>query len=245
MKTVDIFYKTYQKDFPWIKYSLASLAKNVIGYNKIIILVPKGQPFDTSNLPPRTQVHYINEYGDGYLFQQWCKISGHRFTHADFILFADSDCIFDHPINVQTFIEDERPEILYTHYSKVGNAQCWKQPTEAFIHEVVDFEFMRRNCLIYHRSTLEAIAGYCPELENMIMSSKRFSEFNAIGAYAFYNERHKYNFVNTDNWQYVEPKAIQLWSHADKNSQEENHKYEYKRAFETITSIIGTEPTDI
>ena len=40
------------------------------------------------------------------------------------------------------------------------------------------------------------------------MSSECFSEFNAIGAWSFINEKEKYNFINTDDWQYKDPIAI-------------------------------------
>lgn len=217
MKTVDIFYKSYSKDFKWLAYSLRSLTKHVTGHNKVIILIPENEKelFDTRELPERTEIHYVKEYGTGYLFQQWCKISAHRFSGANFILFADSDCIFDHPINVQEFIVDDKPEILYTDYSRVGDAICWKEVTEAFIKEPMQYEMMRRNCLIYHRDTLVAIEKYEPNLEYIIMSSVRFSEFNAMSAYAWKYERDKYNFVNTDEWEYTRPKAVQYFSHGE------------------------------
>lgn len=211
---IDIFYKSFSKDFQWLSYSLRSLSKHVKGYRNIIILIPDREKhlFDTRNLPERTIIHYVNEYGTGYLFQQWCKISAHRFTDAPFILFADSDCIFDHDIDLSDFIKDGKPEILYTHYSKVGDAICWKQVVEAFIKQPVEYEMMRRNCLIYHRSTLEGIAGYDPNLEYVIMNSERFSEFNCMSIYAWKYEREKYNFINTDEWEYVRPKAVQYHS---------------------------------
>lgn len=224
MKTIDIFYKSYHKDFVWLEHSLRSLTKFVTGYNSIVILIPESEKhlFDTRNLPERTLIHYVKEYGSGYLFQQVCKIQGHKYSNADYILFSDSDLIFDHPINLQDFISDGKPEILYTSYDKVGDAICWKEPTEAFIKDSQEFEWMRRNALIYHRSTLEAIEKYEPNLEYIIMNSQRFSEYNAIGAYAWKYEREKYNFVNTDMWEYVRPKAVQYHSYTefDKMKQE-------------------------
>lgn len=220
MKTVDIFYKSYSQDYKWLYYSLRSLIKNVKGYNKVIILIPENEKelFDTRVLPERTEIHYVKEYGTGYLYQQWCKISAHRFSSADYIMFSDSDCIFDHEINVQEFIADDKPEILYTDYSKVGDAICWKEVTEAFIKEPMQYEMMRRNCLIYHTDTLKAIEKYEPNLEYIIMNGVRFSEFNAMSAYAWFHERDKYNFVNTDEWTYTDPKAKQYhsWSEFEK-----------------------------
>lgn len=214
---IDIFYKSYSKDFAWLAHSLRSLSKFVTGYRNVVILIPENEKhlFDSSVLPDRTVIQYVKEYGSGYLFQQVCKIQGHKYSDAEFILFSDSDLIFDHPINLQDFIVDGKPEILYTPYDKVGDAICWKEPTEAFIKEPQDFEFMRRNALIYHRSTLEAIEKYEPNLEYIMMNSQRFSEYNAIGSYAWKYEREKYNFVNTDTWEYVRPKAVQYHSYTE------------------------------
>lgn len=215
--SIDIFYKTYHQDKKWLEYSLRSLSKFVTGYRNIVILVPINDKryFESIVLPERATIQYVKEYGTGYLYQQLCKIQAHKYTDAEFILFSDSDLIFDHPINLQDFIADGKPEILYTSYDKVGDAICWKEPTETFIKEPQEFEWMRRNALIYHRSTLEAIEKYEPNLEYIIMTSQRFSEYNAIGAYAWKYEREKYNFVNTDTWEYTRPKAIQYHSYTE------------------------------
>ncbi len=234
-KSVDIFYKSYHKDF-WLLYiSLATITKNVTGYNNIVILIPESDKelFDTRNLPDRTLVFYVKEYGKGWLYQQWCKMNAHNYCYAEFILFADSDCMWDHKINLQDFVASGKPEILYTDYNKLPDAIIWKEPTEKFIKEPVEFEFMRRNCLIYYRQTLVDISEYESNLENIIMSSDRFSEFNAIGAFIYKYKRYQYTWINTDNWTYVEPKATQVWSHADKNG-DLLHVKEYVRILETI-----------
>jgi len=248
-KTVDIFYKSYRKDFKLLEYSLKSIEKNVFGYNKIIILIPEKDKlfFETRYLPERTEVHYVDEGKEtnGYLFQQVCKIKAHNYSVADFIMFSDSDVMFDHKINLLDFVVDNKPEILHTDWLDVGDAICWKQPTETMMGEPVLFEFMRRNCLIYHRSTLVNINQWQPNLEFIVMRSERFSEFNLIGAYAYKNEREKYNFVNTKGWVYTPPKGVQLWSWFDKNSQEETHKHEYARALKTINEALELNLTEL
>ncbi len=243
---IDIFYKTYYKDFKLLEYSLRSIKKFVTGYNEIVILMSEKDIhlFNADNLPDRCVIVGVSEYGDGYLYQQYCKMTAHNYCSAKFILFADSDCIFDHPLNLQEVIQDDKPVILHTDYGKVGEAICWKKPTEIFMHDHVDFEFMRRNTLIYHRSTLESICVYNPNLEYHIMKSGIFSEFNAIGAWAYKNERNKYNFINTDNWEYTPPLATQLWSHGAMDGNE-THEREYKRSLEVINKIFDLNINEI
>lgn len=247
MKTIDIFLKSYAKDFPLLKYALMSIQKYVTGYSSLIIVVDEndGRGFTEHILhycPKNTAVWFVQDKGNGYLWQQVCKLKAHKYSNAEYIMFSDSDCIFDHHINLQDFIAEDKPEILYTDYNKVGQAICWKEPTEAFIDDVMPWELMRRNCLIYHRSTLLNLGYFCKEqhdrsIEDYVMESGKFSEYNAIGAYAFLHEPGKYNFVNTDEWQYTPPKGEQLWSWAEKNGNEESQK-EYQRSIETINKAL-------
>lgn len=243
---VTIFIKSYLKDFKLLYYALKSIQLNVKGNYDVLLMLDNGHelPSHFSEVLNNVRVVYVEREKSGYLFQQWCKISAHKFTNSEYIMFSDSDCIFDHEINVDEFIADGKPEILYTDYSKVGDAICWKDPTEAFIKEPMQYEMMRRNCLIYHRSTLEAIEQYEPNLKYIILNSERFSEFNAMSAYAWKYERDKYNFVNTDNWEYTEPKGVQLWSLADKDGNT-THQQEYQRSLNTINKVFGLNLNEI
>lgn len=244
--TIDLFYKSYHKDFNLLYYSLASIKKNITGYNEIHIVVPNHERhlFDYRYMPERTIVHLEQEYGDGYLMQQYRKITAHKYCNAPLILFADSDLIFDKPLDLTKVVKDNKPEILYTHYDKVGDAKCWQDCTSRFMNERQEFEFMRRLPLIYHRSTLEAISAMPINLEEYILNSGRFSEFNVIGAYAFRHQREQYNFVNTDDWTYVAPMGIQLWSHADRNSGE-LHRVEYRKSIDSINSVLSLGISDL
>lgn len=244
MKSIDIFIKSYHKDFRWLYHALTSITRNVTGYNKVILLIPETDKasFDTRNLPDRTEVHYVRDEGNGWLRQQYFKLTAYKYSFAEFILFSDSDCFFDHPIDLQEFVKDGKPEILYTDWAKVDQAICWKEPTEKIMGEAVPWEFMRRNQLIYYRETLVNLHKWRPSLEQLIMKSPngRFSEFNLLGAYAFKFEPHNYTWINTDNWTYVEPKAIQIWSHGSKEAGvSETHLREYIRILESLMKAYG------
>jgi hypothetical protein len=244
-KTIDIFIKSYRPDFWLLHFALRSITRNVTGYNNIVLLIPEKDKydFDTRVLPDRTLIHYVEDKSPGWLAQQWYKMSAYNYSNADYIMFSDSDCIFTYPINLQDYIIDDKPEILYTNWDLVGDALAWRRPTEIFMGESVPYEFMRRNCLIYHRSTLLHIAGYSPDLENTIMKSEKWSEFNCFGAFAYKYERDKYSFVDTANWTFVPAKSEQVWSHASKKEGvSEIHLREYIRTLETIMKSYGINP---
>lgn len=242
MKKIDIFIKSYFKDYWLLYFALKSIAKNVTGYNNIILLIPEKDKeiFDTRCLPDRTLIHYVPDEGRGWLRQQWYKMSAHEYCDAEYIMFSDSDCLFTHPIDLQDFVKGDKPEILYTDWEKVQDAACWKEPTEKFLKDEAPYEMMRRNCQIHHRQTLLDISEYAPNLEYQIMSSHRFSEFNAIANYAYKYCRDRYRFVNTDDWTYVPPLAEQVWSHGSKEEgTSEAHLREYIRILETVIKSFG------
>lgn len=240
--TVDIFIKTYRDDFWLLHLALKTIAKNVKGYKNLIILVPEVDKhlFDTRDLPPRTFIHYITEYGNGYLWQQWAKINAHNYCYADYILYSDSDVFYDHFINVKDIIKNNKPEILYTDYEKLPDAIIWKAPTSLLLGEEVKYEFMRRLPLLYHRSTLVNLNKWKPDLEKVIMESHMFSEFNLIGSWAYKYEREKYRWQNTDDWEFVPPHGNQVWSKGSKDKgSDELHLREYIRTLETLLKSFG------
>lgn len=237
MANIDLFIKTYKNDLWLLNLSLETIKRNVRGYNNLILLIPETdkEDFDTRFLPDRTLIHYVKDKSPGWLGQQVFKMKAYEYSNADFIMFSDSDCLFTYPVNIQNSVKDNKPEILYTDWSLVGDAIVWKEPTEKFLKEPVEWEMMRRNQQVYHRSTLINISKFEPELEAIILNSFRFSEFNTMSSYCYKYEKDKYTFQNTDTWTYVPPIAEQVWSHASKGKgASEVHLREYIRTLETI-----------
>lgn len=243
MGTVDIFIKSYQKDFWLLQIALETIKKNVVGYNSVVLLIPEQEKnlFDTRNLPDRTLIHYVVDKEHGWLMQQVFKMQAHKYCNADYIMFTDSDCLFCRPIDVRESINNGKPEILYTSWDSVGDAICWKEPTEKFLKAPVEFEMMRRNQQVYHRSTLVALSKFEPNIEEKVMGSDRFSEFNTMSSFAYQHEKDKYTFTNTlDGWTYTEPLAEQLWSHGNKDAgASETHLREWIRTLESIIKALG------
>lgn len=245
MRSIDIFIKSYHKDFWLLRYALMSIKKFVTGYKTVRLVIPLNEydklmsEISDVAFPENIRIHYSEEKSPGWLYQQYLKMSAHKVCQSEYIMFTDSDCIFTHPVNIQDCLTDGKPEILCTDWSKVDQAIIWKEPTEKFLGEEVPFEMMRRNQQIHHRSTLSAIEQFRPDLEELIMKSERFSEFNAMSAYCYKYLQDQYRFINTDNWVYTPPLAVQLWSHASRSNESVTHKQEWQRTVETINSIFG------
>lgn len=243
MATIDVFIKSYKKDFWLLQLALQSISKNLTGYNNLVLLIPVDDKdsFETRYLPERTLIHYISDYNTaGWLYQQYLKLNAHKYCDADYIMYSDSDAFCCQPTNVQDLLIDGKPEILFTDYKKLPDAIIWQKPTELLLGEWVHWEYMRRLGLIYHRDTLINLNKHFPDLERIIMSSERFSEFNLAGAWANKFENHKYRWKNTDEWEYVPPVFSQVWSHATKEEgADELHLREFIRTLETILKAFG------
>lgn len=95
---IDIFYKSYAKDFEWLYYSLKSIKKYLTGYNKIVIVIPEQ---DKDLLQHALiddldcEVNLVDEYGNGYIYQQFIKMTAHKYCASKFILYSDSDLVFN------------------------------------------------------------------------------------------------------------------------------------------------------
>jgi len=215
MSGISIFIKSYRNDFIFLSYCLKSIKKFVTGYSEIVITIPEWDLWLFEELMAGIDidvvVYPVQEYGDGYLYQQFTKMTAYQYCTQDYIMFVDSDCVFTGPVDIWPS-ENYKPEILMTDYSDVGDAICWKEPTERWIGCLVNYEYMRRIPLTYRSSTMRALHESRPNLEHEIMDSGKFSEFNVIGIWAHLNEPDNYQFIDTASWEYKPHIARQFWS---------------------------------
>lgn len=202
----DIFIRTYPGDYDWLYYCLLSIRKFCTGFRKIWIVSPAQEPvwFVPGD---RMEWKVLNEESeDHYLSQQIHKLYADVITdyQADNILHVDSDVIFHTPCTPEHFFSGHtgKPFWYYTSYSEIQAP--WQPITEKFMGEPVEFEFMRRFPLIVPRWLYAKLREYCHIKHGMIISAyirlqpnRAFSEFNALGAYAFSRHRDKFEWLNT------------------------------------------------
>lgn len=231
MKTV-IFIRTYKGDIEWLKYCLRSIHKFGSGFESIVICIPHAQRhyLDALNL---TQERIVTcpDYERDYLGQQVSKLYAWLHTEAetdhiliDNILYVDSDCVFNRPFSPESFMQDGKPVVFKTHYSKVGDAICWQSVTENFLGWHPDYEYMRRLPIMHKRKIVAelcrvqheaAIALGFGSFEERIFAQpgSAFSEFNLMGAFADINFHDEYTVIDTDSLEAMEPACVnQYWS---------------------------------
>lgn len=221
--TCDIFIKTYPADGKFLEYCLRSIDKFATGFRKIVLVTPMGSRvgeilFDAGNVRCPNIIE-VEEYGaDGYLSQQVFKLHANTFSDAEFILFMDSDTIFTRPVTPETFFIDGKIAWLYTPYDKIKTP--WQPITEKFLGCPVEFEFMRRHPLLAPSWLLAALRTFCRTMHDvsldeyiMAQPQRAFSEFNALGALAYYFHRDMFHWLNTETDDIPELTTLQKWSY--------------------------------
>jgi len=228
---IDIFIRTYPKDYEILKYCLFSIEKNLSGYNKIIICV-RDKDLNTfknifnnkcnSNSYKIVTDHDFPDDID-YLGQQTSKLNADHWTDAEYLCYIDSDCIFDNPVDISKYFFDENNKInmLYEEWKYVGDAIMWKKCLN-YLGLLTKYEFMRRLPQIYPVKILTLIRKLISEKTNkdfingsiLIYKNYQFSEFNIMGAYLYKNFKNEINFINSKEIKNI---CVQLWSYINKD----------------------------
>lgn len=226
MKT-SIFIRTYAKDAPWLAYCLRSLRKFAIGFNEIVVAYPKGESAAFAEVDfTGVRCTEINPSRcPGYIDQQISKVFADGYCTGECILHLDSDCIAKEPFFANQFVSGGRPMLIYRPWDSVGDAICWKEPTQKALAREPAYEFMACLPIIYRRETYARFRSHLSVLHGKdarkyIAMQERFSEFNALGNFAHQQEPDKYIFITADNTNYPRP-LLQFWSHEDINLRRE------------------------
>jgi FkbM family methyltransferase len=218
----DIFIRTYPGDYQWLEYCLQSIGKFVTGFRKIWIVspadIPDMGPRSKSWLNPRRWGEYVewkvmnDETEDGYLAQQITKLYADVLTdyQADFILHVDSDVIFTRPTTPLDFFTGDKMTWYYTPYQLIQTP--WEPIIEKFMGFTQPYEFMRRLPMMIPRWLYPKMREFCHAQHGRIISEyirtqplREFSEFNALGAYAYFNHPDQFAWVNTSTLAQMPP----------------------------------------
>jgi hypothetical protein len=232
---ISIFIRTYHNDIKWLNHCLKSIHQNLIGWDEIVICIPNGQEHLLRHLT-QEKIVTCKLYKDDYLGQQVSKLHAHNYCNGDYILFVDSDVIFKSGADVRDYFYENKPVILKDNYTNVGDAICWKKPTENLFKENIDFEYMRRAPQLFLRSTLERFNTHFSDIENYITSQphRQFSEFNVLGYYCDKMENENYSILEVGSVDLPENKCVQFWSWSGLTQKD----------LELINNILCTSPME-
>jgi hypothetical protein len=214
-----IFIRSYHKDIEWLKWCLKSIEKYCTGFCELVLCYPQGQSAAFSGINfSKFEFHKITslDYRRDYLGQQVSKLMAYKHCKGDFILYVDSDCLFNDHVTPETYQVNGKPILYKTPYELVGDAICWKPITELAVGFEVNFEYMRSFPFLFHKDSVKnAVEKYIPyNIEYFILDRRAnsFSEFNFLGALIEKNESSKYHIIRTDTEAMYDRHLTQRWS---------------------------------
>lgn len=211
-----IFIKTWKDDVKWLPFVLESINKYAIGYSSIVIACDRSCQEAVKAIPSIVgfaKLVIVEDWENGYIQQQWVKLNADTFVRSDYVLFVDSDCVFYRTFSEQNFMRDGKPVLLKTRYGNLEGAEVWKSITSSFVGFDVEYEYMRRLPWMYRTDSLTAFKQTYPHTFGHLSSltTRDFSEFNALGAFIDKFESDLYYVSDTEVW-VPEPVAKQYWS---------------------------------
>lgn len=220
MKTVDFFLITYPKDYPWLPYLWATIAKRATGFRRCVLVLEPQDP-TPSGLPTYVEVKRCRVYRGtdvaGYWGQSIEGLRAHEYTDADVIWFLESDCIFTRPVDVRVDKGFGQPEpcILRQKWEHVGVAAKWRPTTLGLLGEA-PAETMRAHPFVYPRGHFEACWSHIggeERLRHVVLDGGELSQFNVLGNFALIHPE-GFRIIDVDRESMPDSCMKQFWSHS-------------------------------
>ena len=216
----DIVIRSYYKDFEWLSYCLASIARHAGGFRRVILVVPQKSLARLDYLGIEAdEIHVSENHRDDYLGQQITKLTADLHTDADSICHLDSDCAFHGSLSPHDLMDGGKPVMVMTPYRLLPRQNPWKGITQDFLGWPVGFDFMRRMPVLYPRWIYGELRRFASErhgvsLESYVLSRphRGFSEFNALGGFAFERHRESFSWVDSSREPVRELPCKVFWS---------------------------------
>jgi len=210
---VDIFIRSYRQDFNWLEYCLRSIEKYAKGFGKVHVCIPIND-FELFPNVGGVEMHLVEPWADDYLKQQNDKLHADWYCRSPYILVMDSDCIFVKECRPEDFFREGNPVWLYEAVPR--SETPWYEITQEAIKSMPEFEFMRRHPFVFSRQALRDFRDFMFNCHQEDISKwlkkrpfRRFSEFNAFGAWAYRNYYRHFTWLSPHE---MDTYVMQKWS---------------------------------
>jgi hypothetical protein len=205
----------------WLKYCLRSIKKNWdMSDGEVVVCFPNSE-YDRLkgevllDFPWVRLTHWSDSHKEGYIDQQINKLHADLFCQGEYIVFCDSDCFLTKKGSFKDFFRNKKPIWLHTDYNKVGDAICWKEPTERAASKTLTREYMRRIPIVVKREHLKLVRDYVSLIQGEFIPYMsrldRISEFNLMGAVLHELKTEDYFWIDTDD-EVPKTNWVQDWS---------------------------------
>lgn len=219
----EIFIRTYAGDALWLDWCLKSICKNAPTL-PITLVAPESDREVVKRVAEKydVYVHGVTPvHKEGYMDQQWSKIHADVFCRdASHIIHVDSDCLWTNPDWQKELFKNGKPIAYKTSYRSLegSGAIHWQGITESALGFGIDYEYMRRHPAVYPREIYERLKEHLGARHNGLkgwysgLKDRRFSEFNALGAFADRFFSQDFHWIDTDGDILPEKVVEQGWS---------------------------------
>ncbi|MCA8968208.1 MAG: hypothetical protein KDC95_00440 [Planctomycetes bacterium] len=228
----DIVVRSYWRDLEWLDYCLRSIERYCHGFREILVVLPaKSMPWFERHTALQQhgrrrggtigQYRLIvgPDYPDDYLGQQVTKLYADEISDAEYLCHVDSDCIFRVPTTVEDLVPIGKPKIYTRPLDELPEPWPWFGPTCDFVGEAPTHDFMQCPPFTYPAWLYRELRAWCRathgvELASWVLSrpSRGFSEFNALGAYAYAHHRDRFVWVRSRDIGEEERRCHWHWS---------------------------------
>lgn len=233
-----VFIASYHKDFPWLEYCLASLAKFAVGWIPPVVCVSSQDKAEAEQLArwtcPEAQIAVKDgRNGQGFMRAQLAMMEADIYCpEADVIYFLGSDCIAFKEFMPEAYCDEKgRPIVLMTSKQVLADihsgALPWLVGTERILGFPPPYEYMRRLPSVFPRAVFAKMRAYVEALHGMEFEDyiyttdkehRNTSEANILGAYAHKFMPETCSFVDTQDMVWGESakndtSILQCWSH--------------------------------
>lgn len=196
--TIYVHIRVYRDDIPFFVYSLKSMELYGAVFDGFLITFPFEDEdlvrAATAGLKLNVKLAARNHSAGGVVCSRMDSLLVDEMADADYFYTIDSDTILTRPVTVEDLFRNGKPMLLYDTYDSMPQVKgIWKPGTDKLVGVDAEFEFMRRQGLLYPR---EAFKGLRARLEQVHKKKlfeyalenypENFSEFNPLGAYLYY-----------------------------------------------------------
>jgi len=218
---VDLFIRSYYKDFGWLRHCLRSIDKFCHGFGEVIVVIPRSsvERSRRAGIDDLVTTVVCDDYRDDYLGQQVTKLMADTYSGSDFICHVDSDCVFRRDTTPHDLIAAGKPTCVITPYKLFPEQAAWRRLSEQFLRREIHHDFMRRQPLVFPRHLYGELRAFARSmhgvnLEDYVLSQppRGFSEYNALGGYAFYHRHDAITWMERTTWEPDEQFCRWFWS---------------------------------
>lgn len=197
----ELFLVTYGPDYEFAEYTIRSIHKFGSGFSGITIVVPTKDEAKFKVLASKYGCNLRSFYeaaGKGFLHHQVCKCEADIWcpSSTDLVVHIDSDCVFERPFSLDTFLHNGKPILVREHFEDFRHYEArysWKNCVDYALGVNMQWETMVRHPAVFHVELYEKMRRHIevrhkyPFTQYVLLQRNEFpqtfAEFPTLGGY--------------------------------------------------------------